>query len=55
MLRLAQEAEINGSQVEKDREPGHHNKIKTTETSQGTETIIQKIEHTEILWEITEM
>ena len=48
--RLTQEEEISGSQVEKDKELGHHRRIKRTETSQdtqnhmtgGTEKIIQK-------------
>ena len=54
---------ISGSQVEKDKEPGHHRRIKRTETSQdtrdymigGTGKIIQKIECKEILPEVTEM
>ena len=56
MPRLTQEEEISGSQVGKDKELGHHRKIKRTETSQdtrdhmtgGTEKIIQKIECIEV-------
>ena len=47
----------------KNKDPGHHKKIKRTETNRGTrdhmtggtEMIIQKIKHTEILREVTEM
>ena len=63
MPRLTQEEEINGSQVEKDKELGHHRRTKRIETSQDTrncmtgrtEMIIQKIECIEILPEVTEM
>ena len=63
MPRLVQGTETNGSQVETDREPGHHKKIKETEAIWGiqdhitnvTERIIQKTEHTETLWEVTEI
>ena len=63
MLKLTQEGETSGSQVEKNREVGHHRSIKKIETSQGTrdhmiggtEKITQKIEHIEILSKVTEM
>ena len=63
MLKLTQEEEISGSQVEKSKELGHHRSIKRIETSQdtrdhmtgGTEKTIQKIEQIEILPGVTEM
>ena len=63
MPKLTQEEEISGSRVGKDKELGHHRSIKIIEISQdtrdhmtgGTEKIIQKIEHIEILPGVTEM
>ena len=63
MPKLTQKEEISGSQVEKNKELGHHRSIKRIETSQdtqhhmtgGIEKIIQKIECIEILPEVTEM
>ena len=63
MPKLTQEEEISGSQVEKNKELGHHRSIKRLETSQdtgdhmtgGTEKTIQKIEHIEILPGVAEM
>ena len=63
MLKLTQEGEISGSQVEKNKEVGHHRSIKKIETSQGTrdhmiggtEKTTQKIECIEILPKVTEM
>ena len=62
MPKLTQEEEISGSGVGKDKELGHHKRIKKTETSLGTrdhmtggtEKIIQKIGCTETLLEVTE-
>ena len=53
MPRLGHEAEINGSQVEKNKEPGHHKKIKRTETKRGTRDHMTG--GTEVIWEVTEM
>ena len=63
MLKLTQEGEIRGSQVEKNKEVGHHRSIKKIETSQGTrdhmiggtEKTTQKMECIEILVKVTEM
>ena len=63
MLKLIQEEEISGSQVEKNKELGHHRSIKRIETGQhtqdlmtgGTEKTIQKIECIEILPGVAEM
>ena len=63
MLKLTQGEEISGSQVEKNKEVGHHRSIKKIETSRdtqdhmigGTEKTTQKLERIEILPKIAEM
>ena len=63
MLKLTQEGEVSGSQVEKNKELGHNRSIRKIETSWdtqdhmigGTEKTTQKIECIEILLRVTEM
>ena len=63
MLKLTQEGEISGSQVEKNKEVAHYRSIKKIETSHGTrdhmiggtEKTTQKIERIEMLPKVTEM
>ena len=63
MLKLTQEEEISGSQVQKDKDLGYHRRIKKIKTSEGTrdnmtggtEKITQKIGHTETLPEVREI
>ena len=63
MLKLTQGEEINGSEVEKNKEVGHHRSIKRKETSRGTcdhmtggtKKTTQKQERIEILLKIAEM
>ena len=63
MLKLTQGEEINGRQVEKNKEVGHHRSIKKIETSWGTQDHMrggikkttQKLQCIEILPKIAEM